>query len=606
MRVACAVSADDTEAIAWTVASLTATANSPPEGGRLAVMPRQGIADRTTFLITHSSPWLDEHLPLSYSFGFSLGGVETCARAARPTIFLHNYPIFTDSFSTVMPMSGVAAKQPDGSKQAHVVTVVVEVTDNLGASVRCGDHRLSTEASAPCQSVTVKPDPYGVYSVKRIKQMSQAVVENKVSPTDMLLTILAERSRLFPHAAVAGPPTINGHAGVSGPTDSPLQVQCPAGCSGHGVCERSLQPPACTSLSTCSVHCACKNGWSGNGCEFSSDLSLKLKAGMGIWFSAMWAAIWRMTWVHGACLVMQNLASTLILLVADVLPALSPLHHQHVLAILAVFRGSDIDFPLTIHVTLFGKKIKLNVQDILGAVKSSFNTLQSAMEKVASAASYIPGLDSDTREGVKDNSKQGNNLLDTATKAVECAEYLVPLLMGSAVDVLPLLAMPALNGKQTPVQKAMIAEVEAWVAYAQNYTRTRVGARPKEHGIASSACAAQSIARFKASATVRSGMRECASDGSFCVAYPPRGVTCNTAANETVGAFELSLVRYREPLRKAVGLDKSLVSSSLMRSIEVQTASEELCSVAPGKTFQFSMQQVTRCVYAAGDAMCGF
>ena len=53
-------------------ASLVVTTNGPPLPGTFAISPKEGVEVSTSFLFTASS-WMDEHLPITYQFGFVSG-----------------------------------------------------------------------------------------------------------------------------------------------------------------------------------------------------------------------------------------------------------------------------------------------------------------------------------------------------------------------------------------------------------------------------------------------------------------------------------------------------------------------------------------------------
>lgn len=68
--------------------------NVPPQSGAMLVHPQQGEAVIDKFQLSHHFPWVDEHLPLRYTFGYTVGHFD----ADSGMTMLNDPALYTSNF----------------------------------------------------------------------------------------------------------------------------------------------------------------------------------------------------------------------------------------------------------------------------------------------------------------------------------------------------------------------------------------------------------------------------------------------------------------------------------------------------------------------------
>ena len=173
-----AIQCDAEGVLPFSQTSVEVRINSPPFGGRLLVEPNLGEALTTKFTISHSLEWTDDQLPLLYSY--SVATSPTSEESVENDFFLTEFPIPRSSLSTFLPVSGYC-------QDNNELTVIVEVTDHLGSSSRCGTGR-----NYPC--ATARVFPYGgkiQAFVAGLKEQTEAVASGMSSSADLAKIVLA-------------------------------------------------------------------------------------------------------------------------------------------------------------------------------------------------------------------------------------------------------------------------------------------------------------------------------------------------------------------------------------------------------------------------------
>ena len=164
--------------------SVEVRVNAPPFGGRLLAEPTRGEALTTTFRISHSIEWTDDQFPLSYSYSITTSPTREGSIKNEETIenqfFLTELPIPASSLKTYLPISG-------NCQNNYTVTIIVEVTDHLGSSARCG-----TAENDPCATARVRPYSGDIATFTAgLSKQTDAVKAGTVSSTDLSKLVLA-------------------------------------------------------------------------------------------------------------------------------------------------------------------------------------------------------------------------------------------------------------------------------------------------------------------------------------------------------------------------------------------------------------------------------
>jgi hypothetical protein len=264
--------------------TISVNVNSPPALGSFLVTPTTGTELTTSF--TFSAPqWVDQDLPISYEFSFTISYLTS---SAKSLIRGRSESTFTSSYLPSGLVSNnhrllVRAALFDSLNAETSSTLLVTVT-SLGASAEDLHALISSQLSN-------KGD---VDVTKQALSLTSAVLNSRNcdgSPNCGTLNRFGCEKTAF----TCGP-CLEGFLGQSGDGNSRCSTEeeywemvnhsnastsvkiCVGNCSNHGLC-KTISTKSGVVLdrscplydSGCQVQCFCSLGWNGNNCDLSDD-----------------------------------------------------------------------------------------------------------------------------------------------------------------------------------------------------------------------------------------------------------------------------------------------------------------------------------------------
>ncbi|KAH9124416.1 hypothetical protein AeMF1_004816 [Aphanomyces euteiches] len=352
--------------------------NEPPTSGTVTANPQSGSVLSTSFHLSCDN-WVDEDLPLQFSFKYIVGDYSPTATQVPLGDFA-----LTTSFDTVFPAGG---------GKNNTITIVSYIADSYGYSTQA----LTTVTVTLPKTDAAQTQAFLQNQTSQLANLASSKdpgqVLNLVNILASLLTPTASQTPTasIPPQPVTPPPVTPGPSDPSGsrlPTPAPTKPpkQCPSAvpgsiCSGHGSCP--LDPPQCSSDNLeCSATCNCVNSWYDTDCNTSQEEYDKKQQMLGSLLSSMVIANAN---IEPTTQALEQQSSAVASITANV-AMLSPAQQNQALDLVVNVLSASSSVTLSPATT---SAVGLSVSSLLDAPPVTANSTSRRLEEAAAQSAKI-------------------------------------------------------------------------------------------------------------------------------------------------------------------------------------------------------------------------